>query len=218
MWRVSIHARHCWRANRSPSESSISRSMFQSTPAIAGGRIIDAPDFSLQHLKVSIHARHCWRANPRHHPWRAAHPGVSIHARHCWRANLSRIVILGADDKVSIHARHCWRANHHKQQLTNLPRRSFNPRPPLLAGESKCSMPLRPRARRFNPRPPLLAGESARTYWQQRQRQSFNPRPPLLAGESVKQRLQRYDRVVSIHARHCWRANRLPCAACLCWR
>ena len=35
----------------------------------------------------------------------------------------------------------------------------------------------------------------------------FNPRPPLLAGEWMMQRALARSDAVSIHARHCWRAN-----------
>ena len=108
---VSIHARHCWRANPRAMAGVEQSTEFQSTPAIAGGRIHTTEGHRLQ-LQVSIHARHCWRANlfwcrHFHHPTR-----VSIHARHCWRAN-----------------RHCQSAGGHGP-------RGFNPRPPLLAGES----------------------------------------------------------------------------------
>ena len=84
---------------------------------------------------------------------------------------------------------------------------------------------------RFNPRPPLLAGESirgtqwggyvlvsihARHCWRANplervagfgRHECFNPRPPLLAGESWPQATHGCPRGVSIHARHCWRAN-----------
>ena len=39
--------------------------------------------------------------------------------------------------------------------------------------------------------------------------QRFNPRPPLLAGEPAVERKPVPDMSVSIHARHCWRANRI---------
>ena len=61
---------------------------------------------------------------------------------------------------------------------------------------------------RFNPRPPLLAGESGGAQRLKRAQHCFNPRPPLLAGESGRDGEMRCTYVVSIHARHCWRANR----------
>ena len=64
---------------------------FQSTPAIAGGRILDALQTRELSAVVSIHARHCWRANLEFIEFLYATGAVSIHARHCWRANLRRV-------------------------------------------------------------------------------------------------------------------------------
>ncbi len=61
----------------------------------------------------------------------------------------------------------------------------------------------------FNPRPPLLAGESPHNVHAFKRLDGFNPRPPLLAGESVLLVEHVADVAVSIHARHCWRANHL---------
>ncbi len=107
---VSIHARHCWRANRCSTSTTPSKTQFQSTPAIAGGRTVGS--------KTS--RQRFTRFNPRP-PLLAGEPfqspacyrrrRVSIHARHCWRANPYYAVQLAAARKVSIHARHCWRAN-----------------------------------------------------------------------------------------------------------
>ena len=86
---------------------------------------------------------------------------------------------------VSIRARHCWRANRAMLLGSGHRRCSFNPRPPLLAGESDrrattqelCAVSIRARHCWRANRP--LA-------WRLRLRPgSFNPRPPLLAGESV---------------------------------
>ena len=84
--------------------------------------------------------------------------------------------------QVSIHARHYWRAS----------------RPGLRA---------RQRRGRFNPRPPLLAGEPGLPKCANRAASSFNPRPPLLAGEPPRPGLRHRLVVVSIHARHYWRAS-----------
>ena len=62
--QVSIHARHCWRANPRCRRPLKIRWWFQSTPAIAGGRIHHNADLQHGADTVSIHARHCWRANP----------------------------------------------------------------------------------------------------------------------------------------------------------
>ena len=202
---------------------------FQSTPAIAGGRISALCGCSPQTN----------RFNPR--------PPLLA-------GESSEHVPVFADKPVSIHARHCWRANHGIRTRCAAVMRRFNPRPPLLAGESKTKkaswlfagfqstpaiaggrIPRRKRGltphRRFNPRPPLLAGESgafvgtrvrnvvsihARHCWRANlqgpgsagsKRCCFNPRPPLLAGESQFSIDSPRFEIVSIHARHCWRAN-----------
>ena len=137
MTAVSIHARHCCRANPACSwPPRACTSMFQSTPGIAAGRILAKLEFMRASTDVSIHARHCCRANriAKHKEAEAAK--VSIHARHCCRANrhdvslensakvfqstpgiaAGRIADTLRDDYkllyVSIHARHCCRANH----------------------------------------------------------------------------------------------------------
>ena len=155
---------------------------------------------------------------------------VSIRARHCWRANRGLGLVWRASANVSIRARHCWRANpSHTVSTPTMSR--FNPRPPLLAGESTTGSAATLTTPRFNPRPPLLAGESLRKADPSVAAVSFNPRPPLLAGESRGERGLMRDSVfqsapaiaggriaaldcinqpmadVSIRARHCWRAN-----------
>ena len=62
--KVSIHARHCCRANRHDVSLENSAKVFQSTPGIAAGRIADTLRDDYKLLYVSIHARHCCRANP----------------------------------------------------------------------------------------------------------------------------------------------------------
>ena len=107
----------------------------------------------------------------------------------------------------------------------------FNPRPPLLAGETWANTRPAP-ARKFqstpaitggrdvntkvgillrqcfNPRPPLLAGETSQCAAYLLDRGGFNPRPPLLAGETEVVADAVLDVAVSIHARHYWRARR----------
>ena len=85
---------------------------------------------------------------------------VSIHARHCWRANPPAAAPAFFFHGVSIHARHCWRANPSDALYQSAPLPGFNPRPPLLAGESWLAGIFSNAMARFNPRPPLLAGES----------------------------------------------------------
>ena len=59
----------------------------------------------------------------------------------------------------------------------------------------------------FNPRPPLLASEPMGTFSQPSNTRRFNPRPPLLASEPSGCDLRIGRRMVSIHARHYWRAS-----------
>ena len=56
----------------------------------------------------------------------------------------------------------------------------------------------------FNPRPPLLVGESSVPAQQGRLVPCFNPRPPLLVGESGGRDLMPVLISVSIHAHHYW--------------
>ena len=85
---------------------------FQSAPAIAGGRIGNAPD-DMQAQFVSIRARHCWRANLPARDWNSLYQQFQ-----------SAPAIAGG------------RIYRRQVQATRLFAR-FNPRPPLLAGESR---------------------------------------------------------------------------------
>ena len=179
---VSIHARHCWRANRCGQVFCDALHAFQSTPAIAGGRIVAT------------------MAQPRTMSSFQSTPAIAG----------GRIVWLGVacfPVFVSIHARHCWRANRSRWRPSPANPSSFNPRPPLLAGESRISRESEMASACFNPRPPLLAGESPVPSAPAPATFCFNPRPPLLAGESFILNVDRPPGAVSIHARHCWRAN-----------
>ena len=132
---------------------------FQSAPAIAGGRIITETDPITGKPKVSIRARHCWRANPR----RAQQWTHDMLFQSAPAIAGGRIPDKGkgrASTNVSIRARHCWRANPWSTSSIATSRKSFNPRPPLLAGESCTAGSARRSTCCFNPRPPLLAGES----------------------------------------------------------
>ena len=60
---VSIHARHCCRANRCFQQQVVRFCLFQSTPGIAAGRIVQKCRPNRRGYSVSIHARHCCRAN-----------------------------------------------------------------------------------------------------------------------------------------------------------
>ena len=156
-------------------------------------------------LSVSIHARHCWRAMP---AGRALFPAcrpcfnprppllagdalqalgvlkmavVSIHARHCWRAMRFAAGLYRSPRWVSIHARHCWRAMPSGQKFFT---KGFE----------------------FQSTPAIAGGRCAGVGQQRSRHSGFNPRPPLLAGDAGASGLEGAGFVVSIHARHCWRA------------
>ena len=179
--------------------------MFQSTPAISGGRtVIDIGTRGPQ-VAVSIHARHLWRAN---RSVRCKCDRVSrfqsTPAISGGRTRRSGRVEFGAD-RVSIHARHLWRANLGALR-PDCAYRCFNPRPPSLAGEPTSRQVRAPTTmfqstpaisggrtglcrnqglldRCFNPRPPSLAGEPIKPWTKSTRKKRFNPRPPSLAGE-----------------------------------
>ena len=83
---------------------------------------------------------------------------------------------------------------------------SFNPRPPLLAGDAAHLARGPVRLASFNPRPPLLAGDAATRSTRRAPWSCFNPRPPLLAGDAPIRVYSCPTSIVSIRARHCWRA------------
>ena len=156
---VSIHARHCCRANRH------------------GGRSSGTVN------RVSIHARHCCRANHRAVSRRGSHVLVSIHARHCCRANPPDAFLYDKFREVSIHARHCCRANQ-----------------PMVVNVAALLL--------FQSTPGIAAGRIPKCIGRTGCLSSFNPRPALLPGESQPCSGTGKTSEVSIHARHCCRANR----------
>ena len=84
----------------------------------------------------------------------------------------------------------------------------FNPRPPLLAGETWTSA-SRQRRPEFQSTPAITGGRDAWHCASCTARFCFNPRPPLLAGETIGGRNATKSAIVLIHARHYWRARRL---------
>ena len=197
-------------------------------PLLAG----DAPEIVPASLTqdVSIRARHCWRAmrlrhaqpgdpargfNPRppllagdalRTRWRLDACEVSIRARHCWRAMLLPLVIsrsrpmfqsapaiaggrcgldlrVDALSEVSIRARHCWRAM-----------------PSGVAGVGV--------KQQFQSAPAIAGGRCTHRQARWARRRCFNPRPPLLAGDAAPPGAKHHEQLVSIRARHCWRAMR----------
>ena len=109
--RVSIHARHYWRAMRHRARLLSSIRCFNPRPPLLAGDAIGPVCFGVVD-QVSIHARHYWRAMHVSSGQKLEDAEVSIHARHYWRAMLCRCCPMWTT----------WQ--------------SFNPRPPLLAGDA----------------------------------------------------------------------------------
>ena len=204
---------------------------FQSAPAIDGGRSRHRDLGAADHRLVSIRARHRWRAIPAGFLTKRAIERVSIRARHRWRAIQLSISPEDQQLLVSIRARHRWRAIHRAVSPPARAARRFNPRPPSMAGDpyqvigptgvgmvsirarhrwrAIPDSPERARSRFFcfNPRPPSMAGDPTMTMSNvDGSGRRFNPRPPSMAGDPVSRRPHRGDKLVSIRARHRWRA------------
>ena len=156
--------------------------MFQSTPAIAGGRSPMCGRWLRQAILFQSTPAIAGGRSAHHVARKDRNALVSIHARHCWRAKLLCRGCPPQHRAVSIHARHCWRAKLRKA-IDNDPLWWFQSTPAIAGGRSRCLI------RSW----PMTA--------------CFNPRPPLLAGEAQLQRARVAAAVVSIHARHCWRAK-----------
>ena len=165
---------------------------------------------------VSIHTRHYWRVK-RAVFCQVHFAVVSIHTRHYWRVKPPHAQVGPSTESFNPHppllAGETSCITTHKARTNG-----FNPHPPLLAGETRCAVVLaRSRRVRFNPHPPLLAGE---TRWGRScgaPPVRFNPHPPLLAGETARTGRHAEADVVSIHTRHYWRVKPvLQVWACQC--
>ena len=145
-------------------------------------------------LRVSIHARHCWRADRCERGDVGTFAHVSIHARHCWRADRTGGAVERRSLAVSIHARHCWRADR---------------RPPGNVN-GVCAFQSTP----------AIAGERTHRLFPGRHfaNERFNPRPPLLASGPGDGWVKIEIGDVSIHARHCWRADPFGCHFLCDWQ
>ena len=203
---VSIRARHCWRAMHGDGLAHVPAFRFQSAPAIAGGRCMGPRSSAAVLDVVSIRARHCWRAMRRHAcPTRREE---------------------GFQSAPAIAGGRCFRPRWPRTR-----NRCFNPRPPLLAGDAAdCQAELAeylvsirarhcwramPDRRRpghdsagFQSAPAIAGGRCCGALGFYFCRLGFNPRPPLLAGDAPPRAAVYACWLVSIRARHCWRAMR----------
>ena len=206
LYRVSIRARHCWRAMPQSGSGQQLLSMFQSAPAIAGGRCA--------HVRRPVHARTRFNPRPpllagdagRRQPWRRAdwmfQSAPAIAGGRCGAARRvgsgrcsfnPRPPLLAGDAEcqharqqrqpVSIRARHCWRAMHGAGGQA-LALTMFQSAPAIAGGRCRARSTEGAGYCRFNPRPPLLAGDAAAVWMPSNAKASFNPRPPLLAGDA----------------------------------
>ena len=203
---VSIHARHCWRANDEDLLSCLCGSRFQSTPAIAGGRMSGCPKI-WERIMVSIHARHCWRANGPVggtvlDPFGGFNPRPPLLAGECSRGRRAgslptgcfnpRPPLLAGECRtargwrrwraVSIHARHCWRANGQYPSET----------------KGYCM---------FQSTPAIAGGRMTDAASNKCGHDLFQSTPAIAGGRMGVMSASRAVALVSIHARHCWRAN-----------
>ena len=116
-------------------------------------------------------------------------------------------MMRGGDNAVSIRARHCWRAIPALREAARRAYSGFNPRPPLLAGDTVICWQVSTAAPMFQSAPAIAGGRYLR----------HHRRIDALAIVSIRARhcwraiplpaLQsRHDVSVSIRARHCWRA------------
>ena len=228
--KVSIRARHCWRAMRWHGRRAIWNVKFQSAPAIAGGRCVIAGALLESRTRFNprppllagdaTRPRQCCSRRPGFNPRPPLLAGDAPGQR---RPRARR--------EVSIRARHCWRAMHrwHACHHTLM---AFQSAPAIAGGRCLCESCHTSSFNGFNPRPPLLAGDAMRAAKPTRLLGGFNPRPPLLAGDAGAVADQGFSEiefqsapaiaggrcerasgcplvsVVSIRARHCWRAMR----------
>ena len=139
---VSIRARHYWRAFHVPWLTWLLAHLFQSAPAITGGRFdqraATCSGFHLFQSAPAITGGRFFNALAQPYFIRGFNPRPPL------LAGVSPSVVPYGDDlEVSIRARHYWRAFRQTGQRCAA-RCGFNPRPPLLAGVS--AHPLKARA------------------------------------------------------------------------
>ena len=160
---------------------------FQSTPAITDERALMSGSFRTDASGFNPRPPLLASEPVRSVSVDAAWP-VSIHPRHYWRASPELPIQRRAGQGVSIHARHYWRASP-SVWIGCWSCRGFQSTPAITGERAGC----------FTAHPPPMYG--------------FNPRPPLLASEPRDLRHAPHGGHVSIHARHYWRASRMPSPA-----
>ncbi len=180
--------------------------LFQSTPAIAGGRI-DAQAHERGQGIVSIHARHCWRANPRVFARSANIQRVSIHARHCWRANPRTKTACGRAEKFQSTPAIAGGRIPCSCCCVLLPV-WFQSTPAIAGGRIPLMIISRDRLMMFQSTPAIAGGRILGHSGCGSLSGLFQSTPAIAGGRIPVQGFnQHLFSRVSIHARHCWRAN-----------
>ena len=181
--------------------------LFQSAPAITGGRS-DVTGVSKRWFDgVSIRARHHWRAILDFCEPRIVGGFVSIRARHHWRAIHCVPHPATVCSKVSIRARHHWRAIR-QLEIVMLANMAFQSAPAITGGRSRALGYTSIDITSFQSAPAITGGRSGPVRHHRPDPVGFNPRPPSLAGDPRPTRSLPRSSVVSIRARHHWRAIR----------
>ena len=136
----------------------ISSGVFQSAPAIAGGRCCAKPGIQVLHS--------CFNPRPPLLAGDAFRPVACQCSPFCFNprppllaGDAEMITGTGGKKEVSIRARHCWRAMPATTPThchTNL----FQSAPAIAGGRCCCQISARMVRSSFNPRPPLLAGDA----------------------------------------------------------
>ncbi len=163
-----------------------------------------------QPFGVSIRARHCWRAMRVEHHGVAQDVDVSIRARHCWRAMRASCLVQRFQTFVSIRARHCWRAMRNRRQC-RARSRQFQSAPAIAGGRCLTPAVAHSIILMFQSAPAIAGGRCRLDLLCAIVQSGFNPRPPLLAGDALDVTDLDSTAMVSIRARHCWRAMHCRC-------
>ena len=180
-WTVSIHTRHYWRVKPHQFPFQAGLQCFNPHPPLLAGETTEpvakprryrgfnphppllAGETSCRcsrfcKLIVSIHTRHYWRVKLGGGAHPATFVGVSIHTRHYWRVKHPVIRQHIAHAAVSIHTRHYWRVKQRPAAPVASAVKSFNPHPPLLAGETKAGLHIALSVPLFQSTPAITGG------------------------------------------------------------
>ena len=183
-------------------------SQFQSAPAIAGGRISISQ--KLPHYIAMFQSAPAI-AGGRIMAGKTRRPATgSFNPRPPLLAGESAPLSASPDTlAVSIRARHCWRANRRRRRKEE-ERREFQSAPAIAGGRIRLRAVVVALTTEFQSAPAIAGGRIELLQEADESRKLFQSAPAIAggrirvdAGEGVA------DFLVSIRARHCWRAN--PC-------